>query len=729
MKNLHLILLLAIGILSNKMNGQQQFKWFDETISFEERADLLIEAMTLEEKASQFLNETPAIPRLGVPEYNWWNESLHGIARNGKATIFPQGIAMGATFNPSLIQEMTTAISNEGRAKYKIAQAMGNRGLYAGLTYWSPNVNIFRDPRWGRGQETYGEDPFLTSKIGVAYVKGLQGNDSKYFKATACAKHFAVHSGPEELRHSFNAVPSKLDLYETYLPAFEALVKKGNVQGVMGAYNAVYGEPACSSEFLLDELLKKQWGFNGYIVSDCGALGDILNGHNKAETAEEAAAMAMKAGVNLNCGWVYKNIQSAIDKKLITEELVDQRLKQLFLIRFKLGFFDKDESNPFNNVTSEVINSEEHKNLARKVAQQSIVLLKNKNNVLPLNKNIKTLYITGPFSSSSNILMANYYGMSANLVTVLEGVTDKVSLGTSLNYRQGVLPFSKNLNPLNWAPKVAGQVEATIVVVGISNEIEGEEVDAIASEHKGDRKDLKLPQSQIDYIKELCEYKKGPIILVIGTGSPVSLEEVEPLVDAVVCMWYPGEQGGNAVADVLFGDVAPSGHLPITFPKNIDQLPAFDDYNMKGRTYKYMTKEPLYPFGFGLSYASSEFSNITSNLNKVKKGEDLSISVDVKNIGSMDFEEVVQAYLVPVNGVDYLPIYSLKGFERVQLKVGETKNVHFNLKTEDLKQINLEGEKVWMKGDYKIVISNALPSKRSVDLGSAKPIETIINLK
>ncbi|SNR31030.1 beta-glucosidase [Lutibacter agarilyticus] len=729
MKNLHLILLLAIGILSNKMNGQQQFKWFDETISFEERADLLIEAMTLEEKTAQFLNETPAIPRLGVPEYNWWNESLHGIARNGKATIFPQGIAMGATFNPSLIQEMTTAISNEGRAKYKIAQAMGNRGLYAGLTYWSPNVNIFRDPRWGRGQETYGEDPFLTSKIGVAYVKGLQGNDSKYFKATACAKHFAVHSGPEELRHSFNAVPSKLDLYETYLPAFEALVKKGNVQGVMGAYNAVYGEPACSSEFLLDELLKKQWGFNGYIVSDCGALGDILKGHNKAETAEEAAAMAMKAGVNLNCGWVYKNIQSAIDKKLITEELVDQRLKQLFLIRFKLGFFDKDESNPFNNVTSEVINSEEHKNLARKVAQQSIVLLKNKNNVLPLNKNIKTLYITGPFSSSSNILMANYYGMSANLVTVLEGVTDKVSLGTSLNYRQGVLPFSKNLNPLNWAPKVAGQVEATIVVVGISNEIEGEEVDAIASEHKGDRKDLKLPQSQIDYIKELCEYKKGPIILVIGTGSPVSLEEVEPLVDAVVCMWYPGEQGGNAVADVLFGDVAPSGHLPITFPKNIDQLPAFDDYNMKGRTYKYMTKEPLYPFGFGLSYASSEFSNITSNLNKVKKGEDLSISVDVKNIGSMYFEEVVQAYLVPVNGADYLPIYSLKGFERVQLKVGETKNVHFNLKTEDLKQINLEGEKVWMKGDYKIIISNALPSKRSVDLGSAKPIETIINLK
>ncbi|TGV01842.1 glycoside hydrolase family 3 C-terminal domain-containing protein [Flavivirga rizhaonensis] len=727
MKHLFIILLIVLN-LSNKMNGQEQ-KWFDESISFDERADLLIKAMTLEEKTAQFLNEAPAIPRLGIPEYNWWSEALHGIARNGKATIFPQGIAMGATFNPELIEDMTTAISNEARAKFKIAQSIGNKGLYAGLTYWSPNVNIFRDPRWGRGQETYGEDPFLTSKIGVAYVKGLQGNDSKYFKATACAKHYAVHSGPEESRHHFNATPSKLDLYETYLPAFEALVKKGNVQGIMGAYNAVYGDPSCSSEFLLDELLKKQWGFDGYIVSDCGALGDILKGHKKANTVEEAAAMALKAGVNLNCGGVYKSLKSAIDKKLITEALVDERLKQLFLIRFKLGFFDKVESNPFNAVTSEVINSEAHKNLARKIAQQSIVLLKNKNNVLPLKKDIKTLYVTGPFSSSNNILIANYYGMSANLVTVLEGVTDKVSLGTSLNYRQGVLPFNKNLNPLNWAPKVAGQVEATIVVVGISNEIESEEVDAIASEHKGDRIDLKLPQSQIDYVKELCQYKKGPIILVLGTGSPVSLEELEPLVDAVVCMWYPGEQGGNAVADVLFGDVAPSGHLPITFPKNVKQLPDFDDYSMKGRTYKYMTKEPLYPFGFGLSYTSSAFSNLTSNLQKVKKGDDVTISVDVKNNGAVDFEEVVQAYLVPANVADYLPMYSLKGFKRIALKAGETKKTSFNFKTEDLKQINLEGEKVWMKGDYKIIISNALPSKRSIELGSAKPIETFIKLK
>ena len=729
MKNYFTLIVLLLSSTFTLFSQNNDHKWFDESISFEERADLLIKAMTLEEKAAQFLNETPSIPRLGVPEYNWWNESLHGIARNGKATIFPQGIAMGATFNPGLIEEMTTAISDEARAKFKISQSIGNRGLYAGLTFWSPNVNIFRDPRWGRGQETYGEDPFLTSKIGVAYVKGLQGNNSKYFKATACAKHFAVHSGPEELRHSFNASPSKLDLYETYLPAFEALVTKGNVQGVMGAYNAVYGDPSCSSTFLLDDILKKQWGFNGYIVSDCGALGDILKGHNRAKTAEEAAAMAMKAGVNLNCGWVYKNIQKAIDQNLISEDLVDERLKQLLLIRFKLGFFDKEESNPFNNVTSDVINSEAHKNLARKVAQQSIVLLKNKNNVLPLDKNIKTLYVTGSFAASTDILLANYYGSSPNMVTVLEGITDKVSLGTSVEYRLGVLPFQNNLNPLNWAIQVPKTVDATILVAGISNEIEGEEVDAIASEHKGDRKDLKLPQSQIDYIKDISKNKKGPLILVLGTGSPVSLDEIEPYVDAIVLMWYPGEQGGNAVADVIFGDVAPSGHLPITFPKNVEQLPAFDDYSMKGRTYKYMTKEPMYPFGFGLSYTTSEFSNISSNLSKVKKDGDVTISVDVKNNGNVNFEEVIQAYLVPVNVADYLPMFSLKGFERIQLKAGETKTVNFNLTSEDLKQINLEGEKVWMKGTYKIVISNALPSKRSIDLGSAKPIETTIILK
>jgi len=722
------IILCACLIAASTVKSQHQ-KWFDESLSFEKRVDLLLNAMTIDEKCGQFTSDTPAIPRLGVPEYNWWNEALHGVARNGKATIFPQGIAMGATFNPSLIKEVANAISDEARAKFQVSKSIGNRGIYAGLTFWSPNINIFRDPRWGRGQETYGEDPFLTSKIGVAFVEGLQGKDPKYFKTTACAKHFAVHSGPEALRHSFNANPSKLDLYETYLPAFKSLVQEGKVQGIMGAYNAVYGDPANASKLLMDDILKKQWGFEGYIVSDCGALVDIMKGHKKVKTVEEAAALALKTGVNLNCGWVYKNIKSALDKGLITEELINERLKKLFLIRFQLGFFDKDESNPYNTIGIEVINSDAHKAVARKASQQSIVLLKNKDNVLPLDKNIKTLYVTGSFAASTDILLANYYGSAPNMVTVLEGITEKVSLGTSVEYRLGVLPFQNNLNPLNWAVQVPKTVYATVLVAGISNEIEGEEVDAIASEHKGDRKDLKLPQSQIDYIKAVSKNKKGPLILVLGTGSPVSLDEVEPYVDAIVLMWYPGEQGGNAVADVIFGDVAPSGHLPITFPKNVEQLPPFDDYSMKGRTYKYMTEEPMYPFGFGLSYSTLEIKNPSSSETIIKKGKRISVSVDVKNSGDKDYEDVIQMYLVPEDTKDFLPFYALKSFQRVPLNKGETKKLTFNLTEEDLKQTNLEGEKTWIKGNYKLLISNALPSHRSANLGAAKPAEIKIKLK
>ncbi|WNH11938.1 glycoside hydrolase family 3 C-terminal domain-containing protein [Thalassobellus suaedae] len=703
-------------------------KWFDESISFEQRAGLLIDAMTLEEKCSQFLSESPAIQHLGVPEYNWWNEALHGIARNGKATIFPQGIAMAATFNPTLIKEVANAISDEGRAKFEVSKSIGNRGMYAGLTYWSPNINIFRDPRWGRGQETYGEDPYLTSKIGIAFVQGLQGNHPKYYKSTACAKHFAVHSGPEALRHSFNANPSKLDLYETYLPAFEALVTEGNVQGIMGAYNAVYGEPANSSIFLLEDILKKHWGFDGYIVSDCGALGDILKGHKKAKTAEEAAALALLAGVNLNCGWVYGKLLSAVEQGFISESLINERLKKLFLIRFKLGFFDSDESNPYTQLSTAVINSDKNKAIALKTAQQSIVLLKNDNNVLPLNKNIKSLYVTGSFAASADILMANYYGASPNMVTVLEGITNKVSLGTSVEYRLGVLPFQKNLNPLNWAPKVAKTTNATILVAGISNEIEGEEVDAIASENKGDRKDLKLPQSQIDYIKEISENKIGPLVLVIGTGSPVSLEDIEPYVDAIVLMWYPGEQGGNAVADILFGDVAPSGHLPITFPKNVNQLPPFDDYSMKGRTYKYMEKEPMYPFGFGLSYGKSEFSNPMGSAKKIKKGQDFSVSVEIKSVSNQNFEDVIQLYLVPEDTKVFLPFYALKAFKRVELEAGKSEIINFNLANKDFYQTDINGNKSWIKGNYKIIIANALPSKRSQYLGASKPVEISVKL-
>ncbi|TRX59971.1 glycoside hydrolase family 3 protein [Fulvivirga sp. M361] len=709
--------------------AQVDHAWYNSDLPFEERADLLVAQMTLEEKVSQVVHQAPAIPRLGIPEYNWWNEALHGVARNGKATIFPQSIALAATFDPELAYEVASAISDEARAKYSVSQAMGNRGQYAGLTFWTPNVNIFRDPRWGRGQETYGEDPYLTSRIGVAFAKGLQGNHPKYLKTAACAKHFAVHSGPEALRHNFDVHPTEKDLNETYLPAFEALVKEAKVEGIMGAYNAVYGEPSCGNGTLLKDILKDTWGFNGYIVSDCGALGDFNNGHNITGTIEESAAMALNTGVNLNCGYAYQNLKKAIELNLTSEDILDRRLKELMMTRFKLGFFDPVEQNPYTQLGPEQIHSEEHIQLSRRVARNSMVLLKNKDNVLPLDKNIRVPYVTGPFASSGDILLANYYGVSNNLVTILEGIADKVSLGTSLNYRSGSLPFHENINPLNWAPQVAKTADAVIAVIGLSSDLEGEEVDAIASAHKGDRMDLRLPQTQIDYVRELAENKKGPLILVIASGSPVALHELYDLADAILLAWYPGEQGGNAVADILFGDASPSGHLPVTFPRSVDQLPDYTDYNMKGRTYKYMEEEPLFPFGFGLSYTHFTYTDLTLSKKRLKKGDEVTISVNVKNTGKVDSDEVVQLYLVPQNKDSGLARFNLKKFQRINLSSGESKTVSFDLHSSDLLQVNNSGAKAWIKGNYTIAIGNALPSQRSFDLGAAQPVSAKIEFK
>ncbi len=707
----------------------REFQWFNTALPFEERIEILVAEMTLEEKVGQLLNSTPAIPRLGLPEYDWWNEALHGVARNGKATIFPQGIAIGASFDPDLAKRVASAISTEARAKYKIAQSQGNRGKYAGLTFWTPNVNVFRDPRWGRGQETYGEDPYLMSRIGVAFVNGLQGDDEKYLKSAACAKHFAVHSGPESLRHHFNANPSKQDLYETYFPAFEALVVEARVEGVMGAYNAVYDEPSCASTFLLQETLRENWDFKGYLVSDCGALGDIQNGHHKTNSIEEAAALALKSGINLNCGWAYNNLINTQEKGLITEELIDQRLKELLLTRFKLGMFDSAEGNPYVSYGVDKIHCAEHIELAKEAALKSIVLLKNENNVLPLSKDIKVPYVTGPFANSNDVLMGSYYGVTTNLVTVLEGIAEKISIGSSLNYRSGVLPFQANLNSKNWAPHVAAESDVTICVVGISADMEGEEVDAIAAAHNGDRKDLRLPQSQIDYIKEIARVKKGPLVLVLASGSPVSLEGIYDEADAILQMWYPGEQGGNALAEIVFGDVSPSGHLPITFPRSVDQLPAYDDYSMTGRTYKYMEEEPLFPFGFGLNYGTVSFTDL--KVSKKGKGETLSFRVEVviKNEGSVDIEELAQLYISPTKNEDNLPLYMLKRFKRVDLAAGEKKTISFNLCCDDLKMVDQKGLKRLIQGEYLVHVSNALPSQRSIDLGAAMPVSETINLK
>ncbi len=712
------------------LNAQDvDFSFLDNNLTLEKRVEILVSQMTTEEKISQLTNDAAAIPRLKIPDYNWWNEALHGVARNGKATIFPQGIAIGATFDPDLAERVASAISTEARAKYIVSQEMGNHSKYAGLTFWTPNVNIFRDPRWGRGQETYGEDPLLMSKIGVAFVRGLQGDDPNYLKTAACAKHFAVHSGPEEVRHTFNAEPNKQDFYETYMPAFEALVKEAKVEGVMGAYNAVYGIPSCASEFLLDDILRKQWNFDGYITSDCGAIGGIAWKQKYVGTGEEASAVALKAGTNLNCGATYKNLKKALDKGLITEELLHERTKQLFKTRFRLGMFDENVDHPYFNMSRDKIHCEEHVDLALESARKSIVLLKNKNNTLPLSKDIKVPYLTGPFANSADMLMGSYYGVSSNMVTILEGITETISLGSSLNYRSGALPFHKNINPKNWAPFVAGESDVTICVVGLTADREGEEVDAIASADIGDKVDLKLPENQVNYVKQMIEKKKGPLVLVVASGSPISLEGIEEGCDAILQIWYPGEQGGTAVADVLFGNVSPTGHLPITFPKNVEQLPPYEDYCMKGRTYKYMTQEPMFPFGFGLTYSKTEIGNISVEDVTLNKKQSLNVSVEVSNVGNFDIDEVVQLYVNPINPTDGIPLKSLKAFQRISLKLGEKKTLNFQINPNDLMVINTEGKKVWRKGKYNVVVGNASPGDLSKKLGAAFAEEITITLK
>ncbi len=727
------ILSLTLAMVALNVTAQEIDKsYLDTSLSIEKRAEILVSQMTVDEMISQMMNNSKAIPRLGIPAYDWYNEALHGVARNGKATIFPQAIGMGATFDPELIERMADAVSTEARAKYAVAQAMGNSGKYAGLTFWSPVVNLFRDPRHGRGQESYGEDPYLVSRIGVAFVKGMQGDDPDHLKVAACAKHFAMHAGPEKGKLEFNAQTSEQDLHETFLKAFKALVMEGKVEGVMTAYNMVQGVPASMSEFLLKEMLREEWGFDGYVTSDCGAIRGAVNTQGYVDNLVAASTLALHAGVNTNCGGTYNNLRKAYEQDLVSEELIRERCTQLYKTRFRLGFFNDPQSNQYQ-YEPEVIHCDEHVELAREVAQKSIVLLKNRNNTLPLSTEINVPYVTGPFANSNDVLMGSYYGISPSLVTVMEGVAGAVSYGTSLNYRSGALPFQTNINPRNWAPNEAKASEVIICVVGTTADMEGEGVDTIASPDDGDRLDLQLPQNQRDYINQLLDLKdeETPFILVIASSGTVILEGIEERCDAILQIWYPGEQGGNAVADILFGKVSPSGRLPITYVKGVDQLPDYASYDMKGRTYKYMTDEPLYPFGFGLTYSKSEFRNMETNT-KLRKSDDLSVTLDVANVGSYDTDEVVQLYICPETIAPEegnIPIRSLKAFKRVNLKAGESKSIEFVVKNEDLKVIDVNGESVWRKGKYQVVVGNSSPGARSIELGASQPQVATIELK
>ena len=707
-----LVLALACPVIVSAQSIYQ-----DPTKPIDARVKDLVSKLTLEEKVHQMMDVSPAIPRLNIPEYNWWNEALHGVARSGVATVFPQAIALGATFDPELAKKESTAISDEARAMFN-AESVNER--YGGLTFWTPNINIFRDPRWGRGQETYGEDPYLTAHIGVAFIQGLQGDDPDHLKVAACAKHFAVHSGPERLRHSFNALASPKDLRETYLPAFKALVD-AKVEAVMCAYNRTNNEPCCGSNLLLDDILRNEWGFKGHVVSDCGAIGDFYMGHKVVPGQAEAVALSVKHGVDLNCGDEYPALVEAVKRGLITEKEIDAALATLLKTRFKLGLFDPAANNPYNKIPVSVINSDQHRAIAKEVALKSIVLLKN-DGVLPLKNNLPQYYVTGPNASSVDALMGNYYGVNPHMTTILEGLSGAIAPGSQMQYKPGILLDRDNNNPIDWTTGDAKRSDVTFVVMGITGLLEGEEGEAIASPNYGDRLNYNLPKNQIDFLKKIKKGNKNKVVAIITGGSPMNLSEVHDLADAVVLVWYPGEEGGNAVADIIFGKASPSGRLPVTFPKSFDQLPPYEDYSMKGRTYRYMTAEPMYPFGYGLSYTQFTYSPLTLSAQQVKKNTPVTAATTLTNTGKIESEEVVELYItVPQTGNN--PQYSLKGIKRVKLKPGESQKVTFAITPELMKSVNDNGESVLLAGNYQVSIGGSVPSQRSLDLGAAKPAQ------
>ncbi|MES2575074.1 MAG: glycoside hydrolase family 3 C-terminal domain-containing protein [Bacteroidota bacterium] len=818
------------------------YSYLDYKLPFEKRVDILVSQMTLEEKVSQLVNDSKEIPRLKVPKYNWWNESLHGVARNGYATVFPQSITVAASFNRSLLEEIGTVISDEGRAKHHEALRNNKRGIYTGLDFWSPNINIFRDPRWGRGHETYGEDPYLTGELASEFIVGLQGNDPKYFKSIATAKHFAVHSGPEKLRHSFDVDVSDRDLYETYFPAFRKTVKDAKVYSIMGAYNRFRGASCSGSDFLLNKVLRDQWGFQGYVVSDCGAIRDIHLNHKIANSTAEAAAVGIKGGCDLECGSYYENLITGVKDGLVSEKDIDVAVKRVFLARFKLGMFDPEELVPFSKIPIDIVCSDANTTLARKAAQESIILLKNQNQTLPLSKNkIKKIAVIGPNADNWESLVGNYHGTPRNPITFLKGIKNKVEPKIEILYAEGshladsilnlkpiapvyfetedgkqglkafyfnnveckgkpVLerindnidfswehkPISKDLadnfsvqwkgflvpavtgkyqlavfskrgmkiningkeisngkgsihegkyavktmtlqagqkyaleavffsddsdalaqllwampekNLIDDAVKITNEADIAVVVLGLSQRLEAE---------GGDKKDIELPEQQNKLLRAVKATGK-PVILIINAGSALAINWAKENIDAIVNVGYPGEEGGNALADVLFGDYNPAGRLPVTYYTSMKELPPFEDYNMKERTYRYYSGVPLYSFGYGLSYTQFKYSNLILP-KQIKAGESIEISATVTNTGKIGGDEVVQLYLTDKKASTPRPIRQLEGFERINLKAGESKVVKFTLNERQLSLINDKVERVIEAGDFNVFVGGEQP--------------------
>lgn len=853
------------------------FPYQDATLPVEVRVRDLVSRMTLEEKILQMVYDAPAIERLGVPEYNWWNECLHGVGRAGIATVFPQAIGLAATWNTALMRRIATAISDEARAKHHEFLRRGVRRIYTGLTFWSPNINIFRDPRWGRGQETYGECPYLTARMGVEFVKGLQGNDPKYLKLVATAKHYAVHSGPEPLRHSFDARADERDLRMTYLPAFKALVREGGVISVMGAYNRTNGEACCASRTLLQKILREEWGFggpsgnDGYVVSDCWAIVDIYAHHKLVKTPAEAAALAVRNGCDLNCGSTFPHLREAVPQGLITEAEIDRAVTRLFTARFRLGMFDPPEHVPYAQIPYQVVNSPEHRALALQAARESIVLLKN-DGLLPLNKTLKSIAVIGPTADDLIALLGNYNGTPVEAVTPLEGIRRYVSKGTvvytaqgchiaegvppltpvpsgclrpvqtdagqtgltatyfansqfegepvrvcvdplvdfnwklstpvsdewgepfsarwegylvpplSGTYRLGVRGYAYHLEldgqmlveyrsehhpitqtrevelqasrlypirletqsiyadpPLQllWAVpgvdyetpalEAARQAEVVVMVMGLNSNLEGEEMPVhVPGFNGGDRTDIGLPAPQQALLEKVHALGK-PIVLVLTNGSALGITWANEHIPAIIEAWYPGEAGGTAIAEVLFGDYNPAGRLPVTFYKSVDDLPPFEDYRMEGHTYRYFRGEPLYPFGYGLSYTRFAYRNLTLSANPLAAGDSLTVTVEVGNVGERDGDEVVQLYLSDLEASVPVPIRQLCGFKRIHLAVGEWQTVTFEIAPEQFSLIDNADRRVIEPGAFLISAGGRQPRPWE-NTNSAEMLFTTVNV-
>jgi len=852
------IVLAGVAMSQNKptpTDGGLPFQ--NPSLTVDERVSDLVSRMTLDEKVKQMLYGAPAIPRLGVPEYNWWGEALHGVARAGKATVFPQAIGLAATWDTDLMLRVATVISDEARAKHHDAARKGRHGIYEGLTFWSPNINIFRDPRWGRGMETYGEDPYLTGRLGVLFVKGMQGDDPKYFKTISTPKHFAVHSGPEPDRHVFDAVVDDRDLRETYLPAFRATVLEANAQSIMCAYNRFRGEPCCGSSELLQKILRDEWGFGGYVVSDCWAIMDFYTFHKVDKTAPEAAARALMAGTDLNCGVTYDSLGVAVRQHLVSEALVDTAVTRLFRARFRLGMFDPPERVPYANIPISNNDSKQHQRLAVEAARKSIVLLKNEGNLLPLRKDIRTIAVIGPNADDVDLLLGNYNGLPSNPVTPLAGIRRGAPRGTKVIYARGCSvaenvpsfelvpssmifteqngrkkagltgeyfnndrfegkPFITRVDPsinFNWwedpplrgmkvdsfsirwkgvlVPPVDGRyalgvrayggarlwiadsllfdgsdqhsvmtqsnnvmlkagvayavhveywdrradasiqliwsppapnlreealaaaksADVVVMMMGLSPRLEGEEMPVEVPGFKGgDRVALGLPRVQEELIQAVAAVGK-PVVLVLLSGSAVAVNWAAEHVPAIVEAWYPGQAAGTALADVLFGNYNPAGRLPVTFYKSADQIPPFSNYSMEGKTYRYFRGEPLFPFGHGLSYTTFTYSNLRIP-SSVRTGEHIAVAVDVTNSGRRDGEEVVQLYVSDLEASAPVPIRSLQGFQRVQLKAGEKKTVSFTLTPRQISLIDAESKRVVEPGSFELSVGGKQPGSR-----------------